>query len=105
MSCKYNKAWVGDCKKDVVDGGFCEEHKKKTCIVCGNQATHECSETGQFVCGAPLCDDCEHTTFEDGTNGGIGFNAQKPPEGMNSHCKKSEQKFLPWYAQEEKKVK
>jgi len=29
MSCKYNKAWVGDCKKDVVDGGFCEEHKKR----------------------------------------------------------------------------
>lgn len=27
----------------------------------------------------------------------IGFNQQRPPEGMKSHCKKSEQKFKSWY--------
>jgi hypothetical protein len=29
---------------------------------------------------------------------GIGFNAQPPPSGMKTHCRKSEQKFTPWYA-------
>lgn len=97
MKCIFSKAWVGRCEEEADESGFCEEHKGKMCVSCGEQATHECDETGQFVCGAPLCDACEHTTFPDGTNGGIGFNAQECPVGMGRHCKKSEQKFSAWY--------
>jgi len=101
--CKFNQAWIGECGKPTVDGSeYCKEHKDEKCCSCGSQATRSCSETGQFVCGAPLCDDCDHTTFPDGTNGGIGFNEQKLPEGMKRHCKKTEQKYTPWFMREEK---
>jgi len=96
--CKWTKAWVGRCNQPTVDGSeFCAEHQK-ACSSCGAPATHDCDETGQFVCGAPICGECEHTTAPDGTNGGVGFNRQKLPEGMKSHCKKTEQRFQPWYA-------
>ncbi len=98
--CKYQMSWVGQCKNDVTEnGGFCAEHQVKCCS-CGAQATHECAETGQFVCGHPLCDECEHVIYPDGTNGGIGFNQAKLPEGMKIHCKKTEQKYKPWYERE-----
>jgi hypothetical protein len=48
-----------------------------------------------------LCDNCEHTIYEDGTNGGIGFNAQRPPEGMKTHCEKKHQIYAPWYMRED----
>ena len=96
--CKFDKAWIGQCKNEADESGFCEEHKGIKCVSCGAQATHECGETGQFVCGAPLCDDCEHTHCDDGTNGNIGFfRTAALPEGYKSHCKKSEQKYFPWY--------
>lgn len=99
--CGFDKAWIGKCKTLVhKEGGKCEEHKYIKCCSCGAQATRKCDETGQFVCGAQLCDDCDHTIFEDGTNGGIGFNAQPPPDGIKVHCKKTEQKFKPWYARD-----
>lgn len=96
-TCVWVKAWVGKCDQPAVKNGCCEEHQKECCS-CGKTATHDCEETGQFVCGAPLCDDCEHTFHEEGHNGGIGLNAQKPPEGMKSHCRKTEQRYQPWYA-------
>ena len=75
-----------------------EEHTQ-ICVSCGEPATHDCHQTGQFVCGAPLCDKCEHALFPDGTNGGIGFDAQPLPEGMtNRHCRKDAQQHTPWYA-------
>ena len=96
--CKFVKAWIGQCKNDADESGYCEEHKEIMCVSCGAKATHECSETGQFVCGFPLCDDCEHTNCENGTNGNIGFfRTSKLPEGYKDHCKKSEQKYFPWY--------
>lgn len=96
--CKFIEAWMGQCKKEADESGFCEEHRKEKCVSCGAQATHECDETGQFVCGAPLCEDCEHTIAEDGTNGGVGFFQVSPlPEGFKEHCKKTEQVYLPWY--------
>jgi hypothetical protein len=95
-NCNYEIAWVGKCKEPAVENGKCEKHKNEKCCCCGKPATHSCYETGQFVCGAPLCDECEHTTFSNGTNGGIGFNAEKPPEGMKEHCKKSEQRYFSW---------
>lgn len=58
--CKFDKSWVGRCKKPTIDEsfveGYCEEHSKVTCCQCGEQATHDCEETFQFVCGSPLCD-------------------------------------------------
>ena len=95
--CKWVEAWIGQCQKEADESGFCNIHKNIHCTSCGQQATHNCEETGQFVCGASLCDDCQHSIFPDGTNGGVGFNQQSLPEGMNRHCKKTEQKFLPWY--------
>lgn len=55
--CKFEIAWVGQCKKPVVEGTeYCTEHLSLKCRICGEQATHECAETFQFVCGVPLCD-------------------------------------------------
>lgn len=103
--CKYNLAWIGDCKEPEVENGMCEKHKDLKCRSCGKPATHECAETGQFVCGAELCDDCEHTICDNGTNGGIGlFREGKRPEGFKEHCKKSEQVYKPWYVTETEKI-
>lgn len=96
--CEWNEAWIGDCKDTAVENGdFCEEHQKETCISCGAKATHSCGETGQFVCGFSLCDDCEHFIFPDGTNGGVGFMSQPLPDGVSKrHVKKTDQRFKPW---------
>ena len=95
--CGFDEAWRGKCKNPAVKNGRCVEHADLLCASCGKPATHSCSETGQFVCGAPLCDDCEHTTAENGTNGGIGFyRVSALPEGMKEHCKKTEQKCFSW---------
>ena len=37
--------------------------KKLTCVSCGAKATRRCnSALSSFVCGEPLCDNCEHVT-------------------------------------------
>ena len=97
--CGYNKAWIGACENQITDAasGRCDDHKNTVCVSCGSPATRECDSTGQFVCGAPICDECEHTIYEDGTNGGVGFDSASPPAGMGSHCKKGDQKFKTWY--------
>jgi hypothetical protein len=38
-----------------------------------------------------LCDDCQHLTFPQGHNGGVGFNAMAVPDGYKRHIRKSEQ--------------
>lgn len=100
-ACTFDKAWVGKCGKPA-EGEFCPEHTGLKCCSCGAPANHTCYETGQFVCGELLCPECDHATFPDGTNGGIGFNMQSTPEGMKRHCKKSEQVYEPWYARAER---
>jgi hypothetical protein len=83
--CDFQKAWhSGPCGKHD-----CQQHKSIPCVSCGTRATQECAETYGFVCGAPLCAECEHEIAEDGTNGGI-----------SKHCRKGEQKYLPWFARE-----
>ena len=95
--CGFGMAWVGACQEPVAkEGDRCSEHKDLVCCSCGKPATHACSETMTFVCGAPLCDDCEHTIYPNGCNSGCAL-----PEGMKSHCKKTEQIYKPWYAREE----
>ncbi len=100
--CKFEKAWAGRCKNQAEPGkDFCAEHSKIICASCGQPATHECDETGQFVCNAALCDDCEHTIAKDGTNGGIGFFRTAPlPQGYKDHCRKDAQVYKPWYERE-----
>lgn len=106
LRCNFDEAWIGRCQQEVADAhGMCFKHGKLLCASCGEQATHDCDETGQFVCRAPLCNECEHSTAPDGTNGGIGFNAQTLPEGMRRHCKKTEQRFTPWYARDNEERK
>jgi len=89
--CKYGLAWIGRCRKEAVDGDYCEDHKDIMCCSCGAKATHQCAETMGLVCGAPLCDDCEHTICSNGCNSGADL-----PAGLGGHCKKSEQHYLPW---------
>lgn len=55
--CGFNIAWVGKCKNPKP----CPDHKDKVCCVCGESATRECPETFSLVCGALLCDNCEHS--------------------------------------------
>ena len=70
--CTYIMAWRGHCQA-VCDGELCVEHLKRKCVSCGEQATNECNHTGQFVCGAPLCDSCEGHTDTGKPSGGWGF--------------------------------
>ena len=88
--CNFNQAWIGKCKKTD-----CSEHKDLKCCSCGEKATKSCDETMGLVCGAKLCDNCEHTIQSNGGNSG-----GELPEGIGDHCKKSEQKFDPWYMRE-----
>jgi hypothetical protein len=97
-ACGFDEAWIGKCKE--AGDPFCAKHTGRVCVSCGAIAVRNCEETGQFVCGENLCGDCEHTIFPSGTNGGIGFNAEPLPEGMRRHCKKTEQRYQPWYARE-----
>lgn len=71
MSCKFVKAYIGKCGKGESD--LCEEHAAKKCCVCGGQATEECSYSGQFVCGAPLCPNCTYGTDRSKPSGAWGF--------------------------------
>lgn len=96
MICNFNEAWIGKCENESP----CEKHANQTCASCGAQATHDCEQTGQFVCGSPLCDECEHAIAPDGTNAGIGFFSTIPDEMIKtwkSHIKKTDQKYDVWW--------
>lgn len=94
--CGFGLAWLGLCQEPATETGRCEKHSNISCSSCGAPATRECDETMGLVCGAPLCDDCEHTICENGCNSGA-----SRPAGLGMHCRKSDQKHLPWYMQEE----
>lgn len=105
--CNFGVAWLGDCPAQVAEEGQrCEKHANLKCASCNAPATHTCDETGQLVCGTPLCDNCEHAIAPDGTNGGVGFYTTVPKEmqkDWKTHIKKTEQKYEPWYARKENK--
>jgi hypothetical protein len=62
------------CGKLVEHGRYlCEEHSAAKCSSCGRPATHGCDFCGQFVCGAPLCDECTYGTDTSKSAGAWGF--------------------------------
>lgn len=70
-SCTFSTYGVA-CGKETIGSDFCDEHSKSKCSSCGQPATHGCSFCGQFVCGAPLCDDCAYAS-DKGPSGSWGF--------------------------------
>ena len=60
ITCKYQIPWVGKCNRPTIESNFCKEHSGLKCCMCDNRATRGCEETFQLVCGAPLCDSCNH---------------------------------------------
>lgn len=99
--CGFSVAWVGKCENPKP----CAAHANSKCCSCSAPATHECFETmGSFVCGAHLCDECEHTIWPGGCNGPSAV-GETLPEDMKGHVKKNEQRFDTWWVQEEKKKK
>jgi hypothetical protein len=71
--CKFDIAWVGRCNAAADDSGLCEKHRAVKCTSCQEQATGECCHTGQFVCGAPLCDNCTGWSDNSKPSGSWGF--------------------------------
>lgn len=97
--CGFDRAWQSPCENLAP----CSEHGDLKCISCDRPATRSCPATGQFVCGAPLCDACEHTIAADGTNGNVGFFRTSPlPDGLGEHCRKTDQVFKSWVEREAK---
>lgn len=94
--CEFKQAWIGQCNV-FSENDYCEGHSKDKCCSCGEQATHTCSETMQLVCGAPLCDNCEHTVRSNGYNSG----GEPLPKGLKGHCKKEDQIYKPWWDKKE----
>jgi hypothetical protein len=70
--CKFTPAYSSRCQRPCI-GDYCEEHDGIKCGVCGNQAVHGCHYCGQFVCGFPLCGDCEEFTDTTKASGAWGF--------------------------------
>ena len=70
MQCDFDCGYAGRCKSEATQNGRCEMHANEKCCSCGKPATRECTHTGtQFVCGYPLCDDCEHGQPKPGEEG------------------------------------
>lgn len=92
--CNFERAWRGRCTNQIP----CKEHTNLNCCSCGSPATHDCPETFSLVCGAPLCGDCEHVIFPDGTSGGY---CRLPKELKAEHVRKTDQIYKPWYMRTE----
>lgn len=56
VTCGYSEPWIGICSNTASQ---CEKHDKLRCVKCKKKAVRGCEETSQFVCGTPLCADCE----------------------------------------------
>lgn len=62
------------CGRPALEGELrCSKHIDSKCISCGEPATHGCPYEGQFVCGYPLCDDCEGWNDHSKPSGNWGF--------------------------------
>jgi len=66
IPCRFEVAWVGECKKPSTNG-LCGYHENQKCASCGVQAIHSCDYTnGPMACGAFLCATCTHSLDGDG---------------------------------------
>lgn len=72
-TCGFDGGYAGLCKEPAEPGRFCPRHAAMRCISCGQSATQECSYEGQFVCGQPLCEDCEGWNDRSKDAGNWGF--------------------------------
>ena len=73
-TCRFQFAYsVNRCGQPADASRICEGHQQVKCVSCKGQATNECSYCGQFVCGAPLCDDCQGTEDRGKDPGSWGF--------------------------------
>ena len=69
MKCKYNVGpGVEHDEHAVVGEKYCTHHLGARCVSCHAQATHNCQNQVENVCGCPLCANCEHVEIE-GRNG------------------------------------
>ena len=73
MKCKYVEWYQTKPCGAETECAICPEHQQRKCSGCKKQATRECSYTGQFVCGSPLCDDCTWTDGDSTKGLGWGF--------------------------------
>lgn len=59
--CQFSLAYVGRCDNGALPGkSMCSKHDGLVCRGCGAPATRECPSASSLVCGAPICDVCEH---------------------------------------------
>ena len=58
--CRFIIAWVGPCGAPITDRGMCKKHAPLKCAGCEEPATQECPSASSLVCGAPICDQCQH---------------------------------------------
>jgi hypothetical protein len=73
FGCPFVIAYVGRCNRFRGESGYCSRHASEKCSVCGGQASRQCSYAGQFVCGAPLCKNCEGWEDQSKSSGAWGF--------------------------------
>lgn len=70
--CRYTPAWSSACGTEC-EGEICAAHADRKCVSCNAPATNECNHAGQFVCGYPLCDNCEGYVDTTKSGGSWGF--------------------------------
>lgn len=67
--CVWDEAYLGRCKQEALPGtpALCAKHSDKPCSTpeCNGVAVKTCDFAGQFVCGYPLCEHCEHWSKSD----------------------------------------
>lgn len=72
--CRFGPAYQSQCGYPTLSPlRLCPAHDHGKCGVCGELQTHECSYCGQFVCGFPLCDNCEGFEDQSKASGAWGF--------------------------------
>lgn len=60
-TCDFNMGYAGRCKStEIIENGQCKTHQNMCCMCKEQLATESCAHSGQFVCGAPICEKCNH---------------------------------------------
>lgn len=92
LTCPFDKAWIGPCGQPVTERSMCAEHAPLVCKSCGAPATQSCEfDGGQFVCGAPLCADCEHLPPPPDAYFGVGSGHAKKDVAQRAWAERAKQ--------------